>query len=528
MMSKREVIEASEYSSGVIYGEKREFPSEKSVYHLFEEQVEKTPNDIAVICDEESLTFCELNAKANCWARQLLHMGIGEGDIVIVLLDKSFDLIAGILAILKVGAIYLPLERTCPIERLNYIIHDSRAQYVLLNDKIQGINTSSARLLFTDVLNQAVGFSEENLDVKYNPERAIYVIYTSGSTGNPKGVLIRSKAFTNLLNWYNSQFEISSSDHVLLVSSVSFDLTQKNLFCTLISGGTLCLYSQAMYNPRLISELISKHSISLVNCTPSAFLPVLNSTKRKDYQKLKTIRYLFLGGEPLNINSFSHWQDSENCNGHIVNTYGPTECTDIATFFVVEKGSVADMANIPIGKAIYNVNLYVVDEKGCLICDDKEGELCIGGVGVGVGYINNDNLTSERYIVSPQISSERVYKTGDIVKRNKDGYLEYVGRVDNQIKLHGYRIEIEEIEACINQFLDVVQSVVVLHSLTTSEKVLKAYYTSASDINRDEITEYLSHKLPHYMIPAQYERISEFPLTPNGKIDRKKMKLLSL
>lgn len=496
---------------------------DKSIHHFFEEQVTKTPDSVALVCKDESVTFRELNSKANVMARCLLNQGIKEGDVVVVLVDKSFELVVSILAIVKLGATYLPLEADYPDERLNYIYNDANVSLIILKNRSNN-RFNDKKLFYVEDALSRTDISDINLNLEYNPERKIYIIYTSGSTGEPKGVMIKSYSFTNLLNWYTKQFEMDSKDKILLFSSISFDLTQKNIFCTLISGGTLYLYPQSSYNPRLISDLIGEYQITLVNCTPSAFLPLLDYSKKDNYDKLKSLRYIFLGGESISLNLFLGWLNSENSNCKIVNTYGPTECTDIASFFVLDNSNLDTVTTVPIGKPINNVNLYLIDENGNLVVDENvESELYIGGISVGIGYINHDELTNERFVNIPNISSGELYKTGDVVKKLQDGNIEYIGRMDNQVKLHGFRIELEEIEACLNQYSSIKQSIVVMSNSGDTEQVLEAFYTADVEINRDYIVEHLSKHLPHYMIPVNFSKIDEFPLTKNGKIDRKKM-----
>lgn len=499
------------------------FPLDKSIHHLFEEQVIRTPNNVALIYKDNYMTYHELNSKANIMARCLLNKGIKKGDVVAILLDKSFELIVSIIAIVKLGATYLPLELNCPDERLIYMLNDSNVSLIISKDRnYNNSRFDGKKLFYVDEALIRSDISDENLCLPYDPERTIYVIYTSGSTGVPKGVMIKSYSFTNLLNWFTKQFEISNNDKILLFTSISFDLTQKNIFCTLISGGSLYLYPQSSYNPRLISDLICKYHITLLNCTPSAFLPLLNYGKKDDYDKLKSLRYLFLGGETLNLKPFLMWMNSLNYNCEIVNTYGPTECTDIALFYIIDNNK-DNITTVPIGKSIYNVNLYLIDEHNNLVDENIEGELYIGGIGVGIGYINHDELTNERFVNIPHISTEKMYKTGDIVKRLHDGNIEYIGRIDNQVKLHGFRIELEEIETCLNQFSTIKQSIVIISNINDTEKVLEAFYTADADIIKDDILEYLSKRLPQYMIPRRFIKINEFPLTQNGKIDRKIM-----
>lgn len=500
----------------------------KGVHQLFEEQVVKSPNRIALVCEEKKITFKELNSMSNIIARCMQKRGIKEGDTVAIIMDKSIELIVSIIAVQKIGATYLPLETSIPKERLNYIIKDSKASLIVIKSQSSSLEFEGESVFCIDKELMQSDVLDTNLELYYNPERVIYVIYTSGSTGEPKGVKIKSYSFVNLLNWYTNQFKMNDEDRVLLISSICFDLTQKNLFCSLITGGTLYLYSQATYNPRMISELIGKNKISLLNCTPSSFLPILEYGKKDNYEGFSHLRYLFLGGEPINLNLFANWMNSINTKCKIVNTYGPTECTDIATFYVVDDLCVQNNKSVPIGKAIDNIKLYLLDEQSNVVeKNNVECELYIGGIGVGIGYINRDELTQERFVNIPQISCEKIYRTGDIVKRLEDGNIQYIGRVDNQVKIHGFRIELEEIETCMNQYESIKQSIVTDLIVDDRDKILQAYYTSEEEIEKEKLVDYLATRLPNYMIPVNYIRVDEFPLTTNGKIDRKKIREIS-
>ena len=506
--------------------EKKNDLVDKGVYQLFEEQVLLRPNNIALICKDEKITFFELNSKINKMARCLLQRGVKEGDVVAVLMDKSIELIVSIFALVKIGATYLPLDINYPDERLNYIFNDAEIALIILKDRSfnrKGFEQEKLFYAAERICDSEI--SDTNFEVPYKAKNSIYVIYTSGSTGKPKGVKIKSCSFANLVKWYIKEFTISSNDIGLLFTSISFDLTQKNIFSVLISGGTLCIYHHNSYHPRLICEMINTYKVTMVNCTPSASLPLLNFCKDSNYSKLKSVNWLFLGGEPINVKPFLEWMDSDNSNCKIVNTYGPTECTDVAAFFVIDKENKNRISTVPIGKAISNVNIFLIDENNKVVEDSGVGEIYIGGAGVGLGYIKQDKLLNEKFIVIPSLSSEKIYKTGDIAKRLEDGNLEYIGRVDNQVKYHGYRIELEEIEKCINQYTSVNQSVVQISNIydNEKEKILEAFYTADFEINTDEILEFLAKHLPNYMIPVKFSRVKEFPLSNNGKIDRKRI-----
>lgn len=497
------------------------YPKEKGMHHLFEEQAARTPDNIAVIYKDTVLTYNELNKKANKVAWYLYKRGIQESTVIAIFADKCPDLIIGILAVLKVGATYLPIDSNYPDERIHYMLEDSKAHILLMKDRgVEKDCLKSFSVLYLDELLNEYSLSDKNLDLTYHPERSIYVIYTSGSTGNPKGVIINSFAFTNLLYWFVKEFEITGNDTVLLLASVSFDLAQKNIFCTLIMGGVICLYPQETYSSRLISDLIEKHGITLLNCTPSAFSPLIDYNMNDSFIKLKSLRYLFLGGEPIHLDRIRLWANSENYFCKIVNTYGPTECTDIASFYIICNDRINHLTTVPIGMPIYNTDLYVIYEQDESVYGDGMGELYIGGAGVGVGYLDSPELTSLRFVNIPDISIGKLYKTGDIVKLLPDGNIEFLGRLDNQIKIGGHRIELGEIENALLKHKSIRQAVVTAYKGKVNTHYLCAYFVSDEELLPVCLREYLSSVLPDYMIPTYFISLEDIPQTPNGKIDR--------
>ena len=359
-----------------------------------------------------------------------------------------------------------------------------------------------------------------NLDLDYNPERLLYVLYTSGSTGKPKGVMIKSHAFMNLLEWYTTEFKINESDHMLLIAPVSFDLAQKNLYSTLIKGGKLCLFTPGLYDYHQMSELIAREAITIINCTPSAFYPLLEFNQEDGYHKLKSLRYVFLGGEPINLATIKPWIDAPLCQCEVVNTYGPTECTDIAAAYRIERSDYQQSQNVPIGKPIYNVQLYVLDRNYNLQPEGIPGELCIGGTGLGLGYYNDPQLTVERYLERPKIAACRLYRTGDLVRWLPDGELEFLGRIDHQVKIRGFRIELGEIETELKKADLVHEAVVIVREDLNCQKYLCAYLVADSQINITNLRQFLKKRLPDYMIPTYFTQLDQLPLTPNGKINR--------
>jgi len=501
------------------------YPYERSIAQMLEEQVLQRPEEIAVAMGADRLSYRQLHEHSNRVAHALHAKGIGEGDVVVVMAERSLALIIGLLGVLKAGAAYTPVDPGYPAERLRYLLHNSRAKLLLVQDKFKDCIAETGAEVATVEELLVAGFPTENLSLTYRPERLMYVLYTSGSTGNPKGAMIPSHSFVNLLHWYTREFTFTSNDRILLIASASFDLAQKNLYAPLVTGGRLILFEPGLYDYEQMSETIEREGITVINCTPSAFYPLVETNADDDYQKLKSLRWVFLGGEPIHMTKLGPWLRSIHCHAEIVNTYGPTECTDIASYYRLRSEDWNGKDELPIGQPIDNVRLYVVDNEMKIVPEGMEGELCIGGVGVGLGYYNAPELTKERFVYGKELPEEKVYKTGDMVKRKPDGNLLFIGRVDHQVKVRGFRIEIEEIEKKLLDYAQVKEAVVTAVQEEDGDTTLRAYVVTVDGTTADMIRDYLQKELPGYMVPQYIVLLEEMPLTPNGKIDRKALPL---
>ncbi|MFL1674600.1 amino acid adenylation domain-containing protein, partial [Paenibacillus dendritiformis] len=382
---------------------KKDYPEQFKIIRLFEQQSARLPKSIAVTDGAIQLTYEELNQKANKLARTLKSMGVMPNEIIGIIADRSVDTIVGILGILKAGAAYLPIDPEYPTNRISFLLNNSGASLVLTGDHISQIETSTCRILSLTApsIYHSVG---ENLEEVGHPDDLFYVIYTSGTTGTPKGVQIGNRSFMNLVHWYKEEFHMTSEDRILLTSSLSFDLTQKNVFAALVSGAQLHLFKSPSYNYSSLIRRIEDEQITLLNCTPSAFYPLAEWTAKTDYVELRSLRHVFLGGEPIDSGRVEGWLLSANGKAQIVNTYGPTECTDVSAFHRIE---ITDQSTgiIPIGKPLPNVQLYILDANQQLLPQGIEGELYISGDCVGFGYLNDAVLTDQKFVRIPGLSA---------------------------------------------------------------------------------------------------------------------------
>ncbi|MDZ8084245.1 MAG: amino acid adenylation domain-containing protein [Nostoc sp. DedQUE12b] len=505
---------------------KTDYPQDKCIHQLFEAQVEKTPNAVAVVFENQQITYRELNNRANQLAHYLQQLGVKPEVLVGICTERSLEMVIGLLAILKVGGAYVPLDPMYPPERLNFMLENADI-FVLLTQKrlAESLSEYKGDIICLDADSQAIAEqSQENQVSGVTPDNLIYVIYTSGSTGKPKGAGVYQRSFTNLLNWFVTEFDFSCNDRVLLISSLSFDLTQKNIYAPLLVGGELHLLSSGCYDAAQIVEYVCNKQVTWLNCTPSAFYPLIDRGDKSLCMK-KTLKYVFLGGEPISISRLKVWLDSVKSKTQIVNTYGPTECTDICAAYRVAQPEQWLEKVVPIGKPIHNAKVYVLDENLQPLPVGMVGELYVGGEGVGRGYINNLDLTLAKFVCDPFSAKENtwLYKSGDLARYLSDGNIEFLGRIDNQVKIRGFRIELEEIEALINQHPAVQTSVVVVREDEPGCKRLVAYEVLHPEqaLTVTELRRFLEFKLPNYMIPNAFAILEALPLTPNGKVDRR-------
>jgi len=504
------------------------YPSQTLLHTLFEQQVERTPAAIAVSFADTELSYQELNARANQLAHYLRRLGIGPESHVGVLMERSLELVVGLLGILKAGGAYVPLEASYPAERLAFMQEDSRLSILLTQERLRdSLPDSNARAIRIDTQWDEISRErQDNPSVTASPDNQAYMIYTSGSTGKPKGAGVSHRGFVNLLNWFLTEFNITSSDNILLVSSFSFDLTQKNFYAPLAVGGRLHLMANGYYDADAIRQEVFSKQITLLNCTPSAFYPLLEVAEQGALTELASLRCLFLGGEPISVSLLREWINSPSFKAEIVNTYGPTECTDICAFHRLSNFDQYLESPVPVGRPIFNAQLLVLDRSLGLVSVGTTGELCVAGTGVGRGYVNDADLTSRKFVPHPfsQETGARLYKTGDLARYREDGEIEFVGRLDDQVKLRGYRIELGEIEAALTNLPGVLEAVVLVKTDPPDDKYLVAFIVlgRGSPLNTIELRSRLGSQLPEYMIPT-FVMLNEIPLTPNGKIDRSKL-----
>ncbi|MFN6486360.1 MULTISPECIES: non-ribosomal peptide synthetase [unclassified Nostoc] len=531
-----------------------DYPTDKCIHQLFEEQVERTPDAIAVIFENQQLTYQQLNCRANQLAHYLRSLGVKPDTLVGICVERSLDIVVGLLAILKAGGAYLPLDPDYPPERLSFMLEDAQVSVLLtqhsLIEKLPQYQAEQV-LLDTNWLN--IGkYSQENPITSVQATNLAYVIYTSGSTGRPKGVMISHSAIANHCYIVQQTYKFVQSDRLLQFVSISFDPSLEDIFHTLMVGATLVLRGSDVWTPTNCQKIISDFGITVLSL-PTAYWHQL-AQEHFQTQVLdpnNQLRLALVGGDVMLPEYVALWQQSQMSCVRLINIYGPTETTIGATLFetLPQVSEDINLKKIPIGRPLPNKTVYILDKYLQPVPIGVPGELYIGGACLAKGYLNCPELTQEKFIPNPfqrgrgaegqrgrgedfpsapllpcsPAYSEHLYKTGDLARYLPDGNIEYLGRIDNQVKIRGFRMELGEIETVLSQHQDVQASCVIAREDTPGDKRLVAYVVPHQHCTNilNQLRDFLKAKLPEYMVPNAIAILDSLPLTPNGKIDRR-------
>ena len=514
----------------------RPYSSDKTIDKIFEEQAEKTPDSVAVILGDNKLTYKELNTRANSLVRYLLTIHKVKSEAFIVLcLDRSEHMIIAILAVLKAGGTYVPIDHAYPDERIKYVLEDTATTLVLTNtaykqrlDSISENVTTGSVIQILDIDNSKLRSQilevQNSLNNEITSNNLAYAIYTSGTTGSPKGVTITHRGIVNRIQWMNNRYPISKNDKILQKTPYTFDVSVWEILWSIWYGGTVVFAKPEGHKDiNYILDLINKESITIVHFVPSmldVFINVIKMNKDK-FSLVSNLKYIFCSGEALSLAQVKECHEILP-NTEIHNLYGPTEASiDVLNY---DCSNTKNLNLICLGKQIDNTIAYVLDKYLNPVPIGAIGELYVGGVGLARGYLNRPSLTAEKFIASPFNNKKgkkfdqdgRIYKTGDLARWLPDGNLEYIGRNDFQVKVRGYRIELTEIESILLSYPGLKQTVIV-----PKEHVLLGYYVAEYQLDEGSILNYLRSKLPEYMVPNRLIYLEELPLTVHGKLDRK-------
>jgi len=500
-----------------------DFDQESQLIDLFEQQVALTPDKVAVIGDGFSLTYGQLNERANRLARVLRTKGIGANQLVAVMTDRSPEMMVAIYGIMKAGAAYLPIDPTYPQDRIEYLLLDSQAQIVLTQG--HHMDKLPTGLQALDLQAQS-SYAEEtsNLERNGSSRDMAYVIYTSGSTGKPKGAIIEHRSAINRIAWMQKAYPIGANDVILQKTPISFDVSVWELFWWMFEGATVCLLTPGgEKDPDTVLETVETYAVTTMHFVPSmlnVFLDYVESSGA--VERLGSLRQVFASGEALGVRQVQRFNELlHKSNGaKLINLYGPTEATVDVSHYPCSEGLPINRT-VPIGKPIDNIRLYILDDKLRVQPAGVAGELCIAGVGLARGYLNREELTKEKFVEHPFDGEERIYRTGDLARLMTDGNIEYLGRLDHQVKVRGYRIELGEIEENLLNQPEIKDAVVIAREGQDGQKYLVGYAVQAADIDEAELKNRLNIKLPEFMVPTRIVFLDQFPLSPNGKLDRK-------
>lgn len=491
-------------------GSQKEYNIDKTIHELFQDQVLKTSSSIAVEFKDTKITYKDLNYRADILADILLKNELSPNSIVGIVTNRSIEMLVSILAVLKAGGAYLPIDPEYPEDRISYMLTDSNVRIVISQKSLENKIKHKSRILFLDDINFYSNITNciEKID---NANDLSYVIYTSGSTGKPKGVMIEHKSVVNFIKGMCNVIDFSKGKSILALTTISFDIFVLETLLALTQGLTVVLADENQQkNPKLLADLIIKSRIDMLQMTPSR-MQLLNNHD-KELKCLKNVKEIMIGGEAFPQYLLEKLKAATSAK--IYNMYGPTETTVWSTVSeLTEKNS------IDIGRPIINTQIYIIDGDNNLVLNGTEGELCIGGDGVARGYLNRPELTEERFVPNPFTQIGRIYKTGDLARWLPDGNIECLGRIDNQVKIRGYRIELREIETALIKHQSIKQAVVTAWQGKDNAKYLCAYYLSEEELLSADLRNYLGNSLPEYMVPSYFIRIDCIPQTPNGKVD---------
>jgi len=494
--------------------------------HVFEDQVNHTPHNIAIALQSSELTYAELNMKANRVAHQLKKLGVKPETMVVLCTERSLETIIGLIGILKAGGVCVPMDPTYPKDRQKFILKDSQSTVVVTQEKLVGMfSEHELETVSLDIVDSLEGDDKNPLNVA-KPENLAYVIYTSGSTGQPKGVGVSHLAALNHFVTMQREFNLSELDRVLQFASLSFDVSLEQIFPTLFCGATIIIRGPVSWSVADLNKAIVEQRLTVINLTP-AFWQQWSQEMLKEPEAVRNtqIRLVIVGGEAMTLEALYSWQKTPLATRRLLNAYGPTETVITATIFEIPEQFRAehDINTVPIGRPLANREIYILDKNGKLTARGLPGELYIGGRLLARNYLNRPDLTTERFVLNPFNSDivARLYRTGDIGRYLPDGTIEYLGRLDQQVKIRGFRIEVGEIEAVLQKHPDVQMAIVVAREDNPGEKRLVAYVLCRQHhMTVTNLRNFLADKLPEYMIPSAFMYLDTLPLTVNGKVDR--------
>ncbi len=503
----------------------------RSIVEMFETRVAQVPDAIALKCQQQQLTYTELNQKANRVARYLQTLGVSKQSLVGLYLERSPDMVVGVLGILKTGAGYVPLDRENPSERLAYILEDSQIKVLLTQNELEDKLPPTANSLSLVCLDRDWHLIEQkspdNLNLEIVPEDLAHIVYTSGSTGKPKGVKISHRNLSHYAHSLKIALNITSADVYLHRGSIALIVSARQLLMPLAQGAAVSILTTAdKKDPLKMFELIKNHGVTIVDRVPSFwrnFSGILDSLnqERRDSLMDNQVRLVAAGGEQVSIEIYQCWRRLFKPEVQLANIYGQTEGTGVVTIYYIPQEIDTRYQSLPVGSPIPNMRVYVLDKYLQPVPIGVTGEIHISGAGVAQGYLNRPELTAEKFIANPYVPNAKLYKTGDLGRFLPNGTIQFLGRSDRQVNINGLRIELGEIETTLVQHPQILESAVVVQNNKLGETLIAYLVPSQEPPSIEAIRQFLLEKLPKYMLPANFIFCDSFPLTASGKIDRK-------
>lgn len=486
---------------------KLDYNNEKTVFELFEQNAIETPDKIALILGKQILSYKELNQKSNQLARILRDNYVIPNEIVGILIDRSMEMFIAIMAVIKAGGAYLPIDPEYPIDRIHYMLNDCNINILLTKKHLKNVISFQGKTLCLDS-NELYKGDANNLENINTLHDLIYVIYTSGSTGLPKGTLIEHSSIINLIFGMSAIIDFNKDKTILSLASFAFDMSMPEILLPLAIGMTIVIADEEQKNnPKYLNDCIIKNKVNMIQITPSRLQLMFNYGKSIDF--LTELTEIMVGAEPFPKALLEKLK--EHTKAKIYNLYGPTETTVWST-----AGDLTSSDIVTVGGPIQNTQILILNNHGDLCPIGEEGELCISGDGLARGYLNRPELTNEKFIHNKYLKGKKLYRTGDLARMLSNDTIEVIGRIDSQVKLNGKRIELGEIEYHLLKYSKIKEAVVIVDG-----DILCAYLISDSDLIDIEIIEHLSKFLPNYMVPTYYKKIDKIPLSFNGKVDKK-------
>lgn len=486
----------------------------ETVNEMLENAFLKYPNNIALKFKNMEMSYAELDRVSNKKANYLISKGVKTEDFIGIILEHSIDLIVNIIAVLKTGAAYIPMEHTFPKNRINYIIEQAPVKYLITDEKFYDKINNRSKIIDNNI--DLTDYSNEKPEVSIKGSNAIYALYTSGSTGNPKGVVVEQHNVSNYVKAFKKEFNVNENDKMLQNSVVTFDIFTEELFPILCNGGTLVIIEEEKENnAREILNLIKKENISFISAFPY-LISDINKLVEKGERFPKSLRVTISGGDTLR---------KEHCNyivnkTMVYNTYGPTETTVVCSYYHYTDRDV-DSKTVPIGRSIYGTEMLVLDENFNKVQPGEIGEICIIGNGVSRGYLHLDEETKNNFIANPFNPKERMYLSGDLGLLKEDGNIEFIKRKDQQVMIQGRRVEPSEVENVLYKFNSINRAIVKPYQDQEGYSFLVGYIQMEENTSLKQIKSHLLQYVPDYMVPEYFVKVDNFNVTLNGKNDRK-------